>query len=357
LCAVTGAALATPIEQIVFQSNRGGNYDIWMMDPHGSNVQLLLSHPAGDFSPAISPDGTRIAFVSDRAGNPDIWVANLHTGVLINLTADNPDSDGGPAWSPDGTQIAFSSRRNGKDAIWKVAATGGPATQVTFPTQNTPQEGDLAPNWSPDGNSIVFMSTQGHRDLWAIWKVAADGSGIETEIVPRFGSNEYTPAYSPDGSTIAWTHCVGSPSCFDTEIWFANADGTNLRFVTTGGPSYEFSPTWSPDGSAFAMNTASVDIWRVHADGTGLMQLTFDGSGNAVGDWGFIDLPSVPEPGAMLLMLAGLPFLWPRFRRRRRPSDRALASAHVYSSLARSGACLTLLSYSRRTGYEAVTAS
>ena len=115
--------------------------------------------------------------------------------------------------------------------------------------------------------------------MWAIWTAADDGSGGETQIIERFGGNEYTPDFSPDGSTIAWTHCF-SPSCPGSEIWLADADGTNRRALTDNGV-VDFSPAWKPDGSAIAFasrrsggSSGPPQIWRIDADGTGQTQLT-----------------------------------------------------------------------------------
>src|SRR3712207_8353144 len=51
------------------------------------------------------------SFDSDRSGNFDIWVANADGSNLVQLTTE-PAPDGYPTWSPDGTQIAFTSFRS-----------------------------------------------------------------------------------------------------------------------------------------------------------------------------------------------------------------------------------------------------
>jgi len=87
--------------QIVFQSDRGGNWDIWRMNADGSNPVRLTDDPADDWEPNWSPDGTTIVFQSNRSGNWDIWTMDVDGGGLTNAT-DDPAEDTDPSWSPGG---------------------------------------------------------------------------------------------------------------------------------------------------------------------------------------------------------------------------------------------------------------
>lgn len=105
--------------KIAFVRYLSGGSHIFVMNPDGSDVTRLTESPGYDFSPAWSPDGTKIAFtrapVEGMNTNPgDIYVMSADGGGLMNLT-NNPAWDQDPAWSPDGTQIAFSSNRAADD--------------------------------------------------------------------------------------------------------------------------------------------------------------------------------------------------------------------------------------------------
>ena len=59
-------AKAPTTPKILFTSRRDGNYEIYMMNPDGSEQVNLTQHPAIDLQAAWSPTGEQILFVSDR---------------------------------------------------------------------------------------------------------------------------------------------------------------------------------------------------------------------------------------------------------------------------------------------------
>ena len=74
-----------------------------------------------------------------------------------------------------------------------------------------------------------------------------------TRLTNNAGAN-YQPAWSPDGSKIAFisTRDGGGPSGFNTGLYLMNADGTNQTRVTFDDETLEGFPAWSPDGSKIA---------------------------------------------------------------------------------------------------------
>ena len=77
----------------------------------GTGLELSRAE-ASTFSYDIAPDGTEVAFAadSDATGidsNFDVYAVPVERGKARNLTSDNPAGDGSPAYSPDGRFIAF----------------------------------------------------------------------------------------------------------------------------------------------------------------------------------------------------------------------------------------------------------
>ena len=67
LLAVSLCVYASDVPYIAFSSKRSGNYDIYMMDINGKNLEQLTDDPT------FSPDGQRMAYVSNRDGNLEIY--------------------------------------------------------------------------------------------------------------------------------------------------------------------------------------------------------------------------------------------------------------------------------------------
>ena len=104
-------------DKIVYSSNEMGNYDIFLVDLEGRSVfnqTCIGMHPATDYDPAFSPDGTRIAFTSTRAGNSDIWIMDSDGSNPTQITF-HPLVDRRPQWVDNGVIIFQSNRYIGKD--------------------------------------------------------------------------------------------------------------------------------------------------------------------------------------------------------------------------------------------------
>jgi Tol biopolymer transport system component len=122
-------------------------------------------------------------------------------------------------------------------------ADGSNVRQLT-----TDPNGDYYPAWSPDGSTIAY---------WNGATTGQDGGPMDAELytIPATGGTptrltdndipDIEPAWSPDGGQIAYL----STDRFDLRVM--RADGTGDRAVYTHGNSGA-APSWSPDGTKIA---------------------------------------------------------------------------------------------------------
>jgi len=100
-----------------------------------SNVQSITDSD-DDTAPALSPDGQRVAFMSRQDGNWEIYVVNIDGSEIQRLT-DNAAEDGLPTWSPDGRVLAFVSNQGEGWGVWAMTPTGQDQQQL-FAIEGSP---------------------------------------------------------------------------------------------------------------------------------------------------------------------------------------------------------------------------
>jgi len=246
---------------IAFNSDRDGNFEIYVREADGSSQTNLTNNPAWDALPAWSPDGGKIAFTSARDANLEIYVMNADGSNQTSLTYSTGD-DSFPHWSPDGSKIVFTSSRDGDEEIYVMNADGSSQANVS---QNPAS--DKTPIWSPNGSKIAFASDRGGN--FEVYLMDADGSS-QTNLT-NSSAWDFSPAWSPDGSKIAFA----SDRDGNEEVYVMNADGSEPRRLTYN-PTFDGWPAWSPDGSkiAFTSYRDSPEIYVMGADGSNQTRLT-----------------------------------------------------------------------------------
>jgi eukaryotic-like serine/threonine-protein kinase len=273
----------------------GGDRDLATIALDGGEAVAVASHPAVDWNPVWSEDGSHLYFLSDRGGTMNVWRIAIDeaTGVargepesmplpadevvylarsgkrwiyaayssrssvqVVEFDAGRRAVVGAPrsllstsrslrevAVSPDGTRIAFATMRPQED-VYVVSTAGGAPTQLT-----DDPEFDRYVSWTPDGQRIVFSSFRGvkYEHYW----IRPDGSGFQalTEIPPE--GLGWSPLFSPGAermvvstaSGVAILDTSGPPpwSRFEQTAPPEEPPGTNFSGVS-----------WSSDGNRLA---------------------------------------------------------------------------------------------------------
>lgn len=279
--------------EIVF-SKQGddGRFHLFAANPDRSGERQITDDATNDTDPTVSPDGRTIAFVHELdRGIRVIATVPVEGGTVTWITDEELDAHD-PAWSPDGSRIVYAA--SGIDSTWFEIVSIDAAAEG--PTSVSPDQlgGQLAhPTWSPDGRSLAFASLGtgtdagppgsagpqvviGHSPSWdletmglgAILQIVGRGgidkdSLISTEATTLVATerDEESPAWSPDGSRIAFTR----PGDEGDEVWTIDPDtGNETLLATAVEASLEPGLAWAPDGTALLVSDGEW-VYRVDA--------------------------------------------------------------------------------------------
>jgi Tol biopolymer transport system component len=256
---------------------------IYVVDPDGTHRRAVTGASLLKGSLAWSPDGSMLAFTTF-----DLDRMRERLSVMTSTGADRRvictgctgtfwvDTDGGicvdggcPAaapfadrltWSPDGKWLAAPSMHDGGLVIVDVA-TGAPhVTSALGAVSGT--------SWSPDGSELA-VSVDGE----GLYVVRAP-DGVPTLLHagdPYMGS---PPAWSRDGSTIAFGQAVRLRGDLRAKLLFVEVDDGSSRRILGPGMLFEiYDLEWSPSGDRLA-----VLHHPVHPPTAALLTVATDGS-------------------------------------------------------------------------------
>ncbi len=192
----------------------------------------------------------KIAFTSEKDGNFEIYSINPNGTELRRLTF-NPGEDNYPAWSPDGRKIAFLSEippSGGGQALLKIMLADGSGQRVVTPidislnTTNFCGE-RLSLDWSPDGSKIVF------QEFGNIVTVNIDGTNRQN--VTNTSVRESEPSWG-SMNQIAYASSDTKQSQPNSGLWIYLTTFPGINFGHYGYYTCAVSPDFSADGAKLA---------------------------------------------------------------------------------------------------------
>jgi TolB protein len=167
----------------------GGGSSIFEMDLGSRQTRRLTNVPeAIDTGPSYAPDGARVVFESDREGTQQLYVMNADGSNVQRISFGNGRYST-PVWSPRGDYIAFTKQLMGRFLIGVMRPDGSGERILSEGFHN---EG---PTWAPNGRVLMFFrEQQGEAAGARIYSVDITGYNEQVVTTPSFASD---PAWSP----------------------------------------------------------------------------------------------------------------------------------------------------------------
>jgi Tol biopolymer transport system component/DNA-binding winged helix-turn-helix (wHTH) protein len=242
---------------------------IWWFAPKRTETPLpplevvpLTALSGFESDPALSPDGNQVAFAFAEKDKCGIYTILVDSDKALRLTT---SYDGYPTWSPDGRRVAFYRFSDHGTAIYAVPALGG--------TEQRLRAGFFGPwaiglNWSPDGKVLAF--SEGREDRNRAWISILSLADSTTRHLTSPSAQEYDsfPAFSPDGSTVAFVR--GAVAGVVSDLYVVPAAGGTPRRLTNDNTWIRGAPAWTSDGREIVFSSARgglESLWRISANG------------------------------------------------------------------------------------------
>jgi Tol biopolymer transport system component/DNA-binding winged helix-turn-helix (wHTH) protein len=215
---------------------------------------------------SFSPDGSQLAFDQTGERNSGIYTTLTDGEKSLRLTS-NP-GDCCPAWSPDGQQVAFSRYSDEGFAIYVVSALGGTEHRLyQVPAAfRFHHPGYLS--WSLDAKFLAFSDRKENETHAAIALLALADSTTRRLTTPPAQAYDYAPAFSPDGSKVAFIRSSGSGVASD--VFVVPASGGEPRRLTFDNTGTEGTLAWTADSRDIVFSSIRgglPTLWRISAAG------------------------------------------------------------------------------------------
>jgi serine/threonine protein kinase/dipeptidyl aminopeptidase/acylaminoacyl peptidase len=268
-----------------------GPRGIYLVSPRDGDARPLIVSPSNrvDSKPVFSPDGRRLAYAScasylGQVGmrDCDVAVVELDASRAIaqpsrRLTSQQYAYIYSLAWTRDGSAVIYEAAgRTSLFGFWRVTI-----------------DGDHAPERIETGGDPAGPAVARSRNRLAFTRISLDddiyrfGAGGRLQLVAGSSVSDTDPRLSPDGRRLAFASARAGSALSD--IWIAEADGSNPQQLTRGPGDAQGAPSWSPDGRRIVFDSRGQDshfhLWMIDADGGAPRRLTAEAGDQVVPTW------------------------------------------------------------------------
>ena len=258
------SAAALPQQRLLVAYKCGDALCLTQAGGHGSRKLVSTARPWPQWDPSFAPDARTIAFrgyYADGDGAYALYSAGVDRCPAHRLTR---SIAGNPSWSPNGKWIAFDT--SGYGNIYKIRPDG---SGLALLARGHGATENWSPAWSPDGTSIAYVHYR--KGAVQIWTMNSSGQGkrllYENPKITQFSSL----AWSHDGGKIAFVAQTGGES----RIEVMNVNGTDVHALTSQSQE-AWNPVWLPDNTGIAFLAGAGGkghIFAMRPDGTDVHQL------------------------------------------------------------------------------------
>jgi len=252
--------------RIVLQSNRTGNWELFVLEVESRQLSQLTDHPARDEGPTVCRGGQLLAFTSTRDSEisrdvqlppREIYLYNLESRELRRLTR-SPGDDFHPVLSPDCARLFYVSAPANGECTRRVISLdlrdlgSHPITELNADC--------YAPEVSPDGACLLFVREEAGRSLLCELHLKSR----RVRVVADTLGSKASPSYSPDGRSIVFV----AKSEANYDLYLIGRDGKGLTQLTNDA-AVEGQPRFSPDGKSIVFHSNRTRHFQLY-----LMDLT-----------------------------------------------------------------------------------
>ncbi|WP_242157751.1 hypothetical protein [Aestuariivivens sediminis] len=226
--------------KIIFESNRDGRWQIYLMDINGGHQKPLFKSTSNDRRPSWHPYKDMVLFESDRTGVSEIYTYSFETHTIDKVPIGLEGDKSFARFAPNGVQVVFSHRaQEGISDIYMCSNKGKRLKKII-----ANQHINVYPHFTPRGDNVIYFSnrnTQGEGHIIYSYNIITKDRNRLSYFKDH---SEY-----PNWSNIRGARVVYSAKVDDmehSEIFIMQNDARNKTRVTFNDVD-DILPAWSPN--------------------------------------------------------------------------------------------------------------
>ncbi|MES2124901.1 MAG: PDZ domain-containing protein [Gemmatimonadota bacterium] len=245
----SASAERTPIwspdgKQVAWFSDAGGEYQLMVGGQDGIAAPRAypLDKPSYYYSPAWSPDGTKILFGD---ANMFLSILDLASGKQTRVAQDNfswTDREMSPSWSPDSRWISYTKRlpRSQFHAVFVYDVTTGTSQQLTDGLSDA-----VNPTWDRSGKYLIFLASTnfalntGWLDMSSIDHPVE--RGVYLAVLAKHDPSPLLPESGDEPSGNVAARKPGKADSTAAVNVTVDADGFMQRIISLNVPSRDYT--------------------------------------------------------------------------------------------------------------------